>query len=127
MAGPLSSLVMDFNESHVYNPAWPPHARYHGFLFMNLLVAVGALSIALLWRPKQLNLINETTIVGILNAAIWTSFLLPLVVPEVSPWPDGFQVTMPLNGNIILALVMLFLTAVGLGFRSSTARNHLER
>lgn len=126
IGGSISSLVMDFNESHVYNPIWPSHARYHGFLFMNLLVAVGSLSLFLLWRPApSTEDALRVRIAAFLSTVIPVCFLLPLLIPEASSWPDGFRVTMPINGNIMMVVIMLFLT--GLGYALMQSPNHTEK
>ena len=53
----LTSLVTavgpykaDWNETHVYNPAWPPHAKLHNGQTMSLGLALGATSLWQLWR-----------------------------------------------------------------------------
>ncbi|MBE1500320.1 hypothetical protein H4696_007420 [Amycolatopsis lexingtonensis] len=47
-AGPYRA---DWNETHVYNPAWPPHAKFHNGQTMSLGLALGATSLWQLWRP----------------------------------------------------------------------------
>ncbi|WP_410630470.1 DUF6640 family protein [Amycolatopsis sp. cmx-4-83] len=56
----LTSLVTavgpyraDWNETHVYNPAWPPHAKFHNGQTMSLGLALGATSLWQLWRPSS--------------------------------------------------------------------------
>ncbi|MET8994445.1 DUF6640 family protein [Amycolatopsis sp. NPDC004169] len=53
----LSALVTavgpyraDWNETHVYNPAWPPHAKFHNGQTMSLGLTLGATSLWQLWR-----------------------------------------------------------------------------
>ncbi|MEV5720336.1 DUF6640 family protein [Amycolatopsis mediterranei] len=53
----LTSLVTavgpykaDWNETHVYNPEWPPHAKFHNGQTMSLGLALGATSLWQLWR-----------------------------------------------------------------------------
>jgi hypothetical protein len=53
----LTSLVTavgpyraDWNETHVYNPAWPPHAKFHNGQTMSLGLALGVTSLWQLWR-----------------------------------------------------------------------------
>ena len=53
----LTSLVTavgpyraDWNETHVHNPAWPPHAKFHNGQTMSLGLALGATSLWQLWR-----------------------------------------------------------------------------
>ena len=53
----LTSLVTavgpyraDWNETHVHNPAWPPHAKFHNGQTMSLGLALGVTSLWQLWR-----------------------------------------------------------------------------
>lgn len=53
VATSLAAQLADLKATHVYNPAWPPHARYHGVLFICLLTGVGLLALALTWTPRS--------------------------------------------------------------------------
>ena len=48
MIGPF---VFDFNETHIYNPSWPPHAKFHNAQTMSSGVALSAATLVNLWRP----------------------------------------------------------------------------
>src|SRR5437899_10600646 len=49
----ISGVVVDFTASHVYNPAWPPHAQFHGYLSVARTVLIMAAVIALVWGPVR--------------------------------------------------------------------------
>ncbi|MDX3188171.1 acetyltransferase [Streptomyces sp. MN03-5084-2B] len=40
----------DWNETHVHNPAWPPHAKFHNGQTMSLGLTLGTTSLWQLWR-----------------------------------------------------------------------------
>ena len=49
----ISPYVADWNETHIYNPHWPPHAKVHNAqtMLLGLLLGVGALWYA--WKPVR--------------------------------------------------------------------------
>lgn len=44
------AFISDFNETHVYNQNWPPHARFHNGQTMSMAAALGA---ATLWYTSS--------------------------------------------------------------------------
>lgn len=47
----IGPFVADWNETHIYNPAWPPHAKFHNAQTITLAVDMTALSLWQLWKP----------------------------------------------------------------------------
>jgi len=47
----ISPYIADFNESHVYNPKWPPHARFHNGQTMSMGLLLGLATLYYTWRP----------------------------------------------------------------------------
>lgn len=47
----VGAFVADWNETHVYNPTWPPHAKFHNAQTITLAVEATALSLWQLWKP----------------------------------------------------------------------------
>ena len=78
----VSGIVVDFTASHIYNPAWPPHAQFHGYLSTARTVLIMAVAMALLWGPVRH---GDKSAWGVLVflllgwLAIW--FIAPIVVP----------------------------------------------
>lgn len=47
----VGAFLADFNETHVYNPRWPPHARFHNGQTMTLGILLSAMSLYFAYRP----------------------------------------------------------------------------
>ncbi|WP_158880414.1 DUF6640 family protein [Amycolatopsis anabasis] len=45
----VGSFLVDWNETHVHNPNWPPHAKFHNAQSMSMGVALGACGLRSLW------------------------------------------------------------------------------
>jgi hypothetical protein len=61
----------DPNRSHVFNPNWPPHARFHGVAGWGTVVGSQLLALWLIWRPGEQR--------GDRDLAIKTATLLPVI------------------------------------------------
>src|ERR1700761_349690 len=47
----ISCYIADFNATHVYNPNWPPHARFHNGQTMSMGLLLGLTTLYFTWRP----------------------------------------------------------------------------
>jgi hypothetical protein len=78
----ISGVVVDFTPTHVYNPAWPPHAQFHGYLSIARTVLIMAAALVLAWGPVRRGDRAAWSVLAVLLLgwiAIW--LLAPLVVP----------------------------------------------
>jgi hypothetical protein len=48
------AYVFDWNETHVYNPHWPPHAKFHNAQTLLLGPLLGTVSLFFLWGKHDL-------------------------------------------------------------------------
>lgn len=48
VVGAIVPTLNDFSSSHLFNPAWHPHARFHGVLFVLFLAAMSLIVLRLL-------------------------------------------------------------------------------
>ncbi|TWP50413.1 acetyltransferase [Lentzea tibetensis] len=53
IAGPAGAIAADWNETHVFNPNWPPHAKFHNGQTIALGFELAAVSLWQLWGPGK--------------------------------------------------------------------------
>ena len=84
VAGAVISTVVDWNTTHLFNPAWHPHARFHGALFLLILDGTTLIVLWLLWRPSREPAVAVTT-ATLFALAVWTPFLyIEALIPGTS-------------------------------------------
>jgi len=122
-AFPIGGILADWNKTHLFNPAWHPHAKYHGLSMLLIVICVSAISIWLLWR-RSLESEVGIRVGALISLTLWTPFLYAVhLVPGASlwvgdpatpvPYPDVVGIT--LYPQVVLAVVFLMLTAGGYG------------
>lgn len=65
----LGPFYADFNETHVLNPRWPPHARFHNGQTMSMGVCLALGTLYYTYRPVA----RDAAADSILTAAIFGS------------------------------------------------------
>jgi len=53
VVGAVVATAVDWNTTHLFNPAWHPHARFHDAMFLLFLDATSLIVLWLLWRPSK--------------------------------------------------------------------------
>jgi hypothetical protein len=125
----IAPYLADWNETHIYNPNWPPHAKFHNgqTLAMGSLLGLGTLFF--LWRPRgepSTNLLAA----GTLAALYWVSQMAAFLLPDVSytdpefVGPEGPAAVPP---QVYMECVVLAVVAAGLYLVRPTARRTVRR
>jgi Family of unknown function (DUF6640) len=73
----------DLNRSHVFNPNWPPHARFHGAAGWGTVAGSQLLALWLIWRPGEQRAERDLAIktAALLPMIAWTPFFPALAAP----------------------------------------------
>jgi hypothetical protein len=103
-------FLADWNDTHIYNPRWPPHARFHNAHTMLLGVLLGLTSLWLTWRARA-----NVRLATLIGAIYWTAqagaILFPgtaFVDPEFAdrvPRIAGFQPNQVVIDALFLAVL----------------------
>ena len=79
----IGPYAADWNVTHIYNPRWPPHAKFHNAqtMLLGTLLALGAMWY--LWKPASNPLIkrNNFNVAIFLAAAYWITQSLSILFP----------------------------------------------
>ncbi|KAF4181101.1 hypothetical protein CNMCM8694_005574 [Aspergillus lentulus] len=51
----IGTFMADYNETHIKNPRWPPHAKFHNGQTMTLSIVTTLLTLYYLFRPIPLS------------------------------------------------------------------------
>ena len=114
------NVLADWNKTHIFNPTWPPHARFHGADMSVIVWSVSAIAIWLLWRRSPEPELG-TRVAALVSLALWSPFLyVTLVVPGTSlsvnetPLAEQPKIGgMVVEAQVVLAVLFLLLTAWG--------------
>lgn len=49
----VGPFLADWNETHIYNPRWTPHAKFHNGQTMLLGVGLGVSALWFVWRRNK--------------------------------------------------------------------------
>lgn len=112
-----ASVAADWNDSHVFNPRWPSHARYHEVVALAMAAVLSGLAISALWTDQSRDAtrrISGRDLAAAVPVAYWGSFFPALLVPgtgvDDEPHPVARIAGVPTN---LLGAAATTLTAAG--------------
>ncbi|ERF75564.1 hypothetical protein EPUS_09441 [Endocarpon pusillum Z07020] len=106
------AYLADWNETHIYNPRWPPHAKFHNGQTMSMGLALGAATLYYLWRPLKVEAAKDNLHTVVIFASLyWITQLSAILYP-------GTMFTDPEFGEtfIQIYLVIGLSTLIGIGY-----------
>ncbi len=120
IVGAIVSVAVDWNSTHLFNPDWHPHAKFHDALMLCLLCGVSALGVWQLWR-KSLEPKVAITIACLIVVSFWLPFFyITWLIPGTSLLAtEGVsELVLHIGGmnvypNVLIGGTLLFLTAIG--------------
>ncbi|KAL2815403.1 hypothetical protein BDW59DRAFT_166808 [Aspergillus cavernicola] len=71
LATSIGCYLADWNETHIHNPRWPPHARFHNGQTMSMGLLLGLTTLYYLYCPATSIEMKRRD----LNAAVWVGSL----------------------------------------------------
>ncbi|WP_437717204.1 DUF6640 family protein [Sorangium sp. So ce448] len=116
-SGAIVAVGVDWNKTHLFNPAWHEHARFHDALMLLILCGVTIVGLWMVWRRSMEPQVGFNVAAWIV-VILWTPFfyitwLIPgtslLAGPDV---PLPVVAGIPLYPNVLIAGTELLLAAL---------------
>lgn len=103
--------IMDLNDTHMTNPLWAPHARFHWSIQWYSITALNLIALYLLWgKYEGANSQLSIVMAGLAPILFWGSFIPSLLMPGTSPWPDGMEPFTTIPPNVYIAGIITSLS-----------------
>jgi hypothetical protein len=106
--------LLEWNHSHVFNPQWPPHARFHEVWQLFTHATLGILVLWLVWLKEQI-VLPALISCCVMGGVLFSHILSPYVGASVQSGNIGRQVmglelavfvaTMIITTSIIAVLI----------------------
>jgi hypothetical protein len=112
------SVAVDWNTSHIFNPEWHPHAKFHDVVMLWLLSGMSIMALWLLWRRSTEPDIAYTFAM-LVPVVFWSPFFFTtLVVPGTSLKANPNEALpvvagIPIYPNVAVAMVSVILALIG--------------
>ena len=114
----IGPFAADWNATHIYNPRWTPHAKFHNAQTMPLGVGLGLSAMWLVWRRRGDSKTNLLFAV-IFAALYWITQAGSITFPGTAFFDPESDPGSPLPLQLIMDVVILTLLAVAFYLESS--------
>lgn len=113
----VGGFVVDWNRTHLFNPTWPPHARFHDAQTISLGALLGTAGLAALYGRRG-DGEEKATAGALLPACFWASMGTAFAFPGTEGLQSEFPERVPRVGGVWIderfaAAGMLGLGALG--------------
>ena len=114
----LGPPLPDLTESHVFHPAWPPHARFHMVWLLGTCSTLALLALHLMWVSKLPTMVR-LRLAGLMGLCVYGGFFISTFTQNlyggalVDP-SSGVPQIMGMVPNLLMMLPMVTMVVIGL-------------
>jgi hypothetical protein len=122
LATVVGPYAADWNATHIHNPTWPPHAKFHNAQTMLLGLALGACSLFFAWRRAG-DARPRFRVATLFAALYWITQLGSIAFPGtafVDPERAGTGLLLGVPAQVVISVVSLTLLGVALAIEGRT-------
>ncbi len=109
----FAPFFADWNETHIYNPRWTPHAKYHNAQTMAFGPVLGALTLYFLWGRRGGDEQSNVSLAILFASLYYATQLLAFLFPGVAAVDPEFAANVPtllgLPGQLAMDIVIFAL------------------
>ena len=117
---PIAAHKADMNQTHIYNPRWPPHAKFHNGQTLSMSLLLGGLTIFLAWWPSD-NVPAMVTAAAGAASLYFISQSTAILYPNTAYFDPEFKPQTVRGVPLAVVIDVVYLSAVvvasWLGFR----------
>jgi hypothetical protein len=116
--GMIAFVAFQANTTHVFNPKWHPHARFHAVQLGLFFIALSGIDLWLIWG-SGIGLPTAAWLAAAVPVTFWAGEFAALPVPGTDPSPDPANPnTFPLlgthvHGNLFFSACMIVVSLLG--------------
>jgi uncharacterized membrane protein len=99
----IGAVVADMSPTHVFNPAWAPHARFHGAQGVMMAILLAVIALWLLWRPAP-EPEHRLRLTALITAVFWAAFFPAMAVPGTLLLYPPAEIGIALGNLIVIGL-----------------------
>lgn len=112
----VSPYLADWNETHIYNSLWTPHAKFHNAQTMAFGALLGALALYFLWG-RHGDKASNVTVAVIFAGLYWVAQSFAFLFPGVASFDPEFAASAPprllgLPGQLGLGIIIFALLGI---------------
>ncbi|MGO4452399.1 DUF6640 family protein [Phyllobacterium sp. TAF24] len=111
----VSSHVADWSTSHVFNPAWPPHAKFHNGQTLAFAIAACLFCLWFTWRRSGEPRTNATAAIT-LASLYWITQATAILYPGTAFFDPSFDdprlYVLGLPIQVVLEIIALLLLGI---------------
>ncbi|TRO37820.1 hypothetical protein EQ845_04845 [Pseudomonas putida] len=116
-----ADVLGPFAQEHIFNPRWPPHAKFHDAQYICMSMLISVIALWLLWRRDHRQTINQI-VSGLILATPYISMYGALLFPGTAMLDPEFDkpssYVVGLHPQILASTAILFVISVSIALAS---------